>query len=277
MSRYKITVAYDGTDFVGWQRQLSGVSVQGLLEDALGELEEGPVTVAGAGRTDAGVHALGQVAAFSLTRTAAPEVIVRALNARLPDTVRALDAQEVPASFHPRFAARSKSYRYRIWNGEVVSPFEQRFVWRVPGALDVAAMDAAARMLAGRHDFAAFQSAGSDTTTTERTLFESAIGRSAIGDSLEPVSQQDVARPFRAANAGLQPCATVLKPALVTYDVTGDGFLRHMVRAIAGTLVEIGRGRRPPEWMREVLASRDRGAAGPTAPAAGLFLVRVAY
>jgi tRNA pseudouridine38-40 synthase len=232
---------------VGWQRQTSGVSIQGLLEDALGRLDEAAVTVHGAGRTDAGVHALGQVAAFSLTRTIAASGVARALNARLPESVRVLDAEEVPADFHPRFAARSKTYRYRIWTGEVVSPFERRYVWHVGGALDLAAMDAAARMLEGRHDFAAFQSVGTDTTSTERTLFESAIGRSGMADSV------------------------------ITYDVSGDGFLRHMVRAIVGTLVDIGRGHRPPEWMREVLASRNRAAAGPTAPAAGLFLVRVEY
>jgi len=247
MARFRITLAYDGTDFVGWQRQAAGVSIQGLLEDALAELDQAAVIALGAGRTDAGVHALGQVAAFTLTRTIAPDVVVRALNVRLPLTVRVLDAAEVAADFHPQFAATSKTYRYRIWNGDVVSPFERLYAWHVFGALDVAAMNEAARMLEGTHDFAAFQGTGSDVKTTERTVFESAVGRSAIDDSL------------------------------ITYEVTGSGFLRHMVRAIVGTLVEIGRGRRPPEWMREVVASRNRSDAGVTAPAAGLFLVRVNY
>src|SRR3982751_2562708 len=155
MPRFKITLAYDGTDFVGWQRQAAGTSIQGLLEEALRELDGRDVAVTGAGRTDAGVHALGQVAAFSLSRTIAPEALVRAVNARLPDTVRVLAAIEVPATFQPRFGARRKTYRYRIWNGDVISPFECAYAWHVPGALDVDAMDAAARAIEGRHDFAA--------------------------------------------------------------------------------------------------------------------------
>jgi tRNA pseudouridine38-40 synthase len=244
MPRFRITLAYDGTDYVGWQRQASGVSIQGLLEDAVSAIEEGAVTVTGAGRTDAGVHALGQVAAFSLTRPIAADAVVRALNVRLPDAVRVLAAEEAHADFHPQFAARSKTYRYRIWNGDVVSPFEYRYVWHLPGALDVVAMDAAARMLEGRHDFAAFQSVGSDPAHSERTVSASLVSENST---------------------------------VVTYEVNGDGFLRHMVRAIVGTLVEIGRGGRRPESIRDVIASRDRAAAGRTAPSAGLFLVRVDY
>jgi len=248
MSRFRITLAYDGTDFVGWQRQAAGVSIQGLLEDALAELDEAAVTVLGAGRTDAGVHALGQVAAFTLTRVIAADVVVRALNVRLPLSVRVLEAEEVAADFHPQFAATSKTYRYRIWNSDIVSPFERQYVWHVFGALDVAAMNEAARMLEGTHDFAAFQGTGSDVKTTERTVFSSLVLR------------QDER-----------------SESVIRYEVSGAGFLRHMVRAIVGTLVEIGRGRRPPEWMREVVASRNRSEAGVTAPAAGLFLVRVEY
>lgn len=261
MSRFRITIAYDGTDFVGWQRQAAGVSIQGLLEDALAELEAGAVTVLGAGRTDAGVHALGQVAAFTLTRSIAADAVVRALNVRLPLSVRVLDAEEVPADFHPQFAATSKTYRYRIWNGDVVSPFERMYAWHVLGALDLDAMGEAARMLEGRHDFAAFQGTGSDVKTTERTVFASRVLRQA------PDARKET--PLEVSPSNPEP--------LITYQVTGDGFLRHMVRAIVGTLVEIGRGRRPPAWMREVVASRNRSDAGVTAPAAGLFLVRVDY
>jgi tRNA pseudouridine38-40 synthase len=246
MPRYRLLVAYEGTEFVGWQRQAAGTSIQALLEDALSKFEEGPVTVLGAGRTDAGVHALGQVAACTLTRAFAPDVIVRALNVRLPPSVRVLRADEVADDFHPQFAAKSKTYRYRIWNADVLDPFERLFAWHVYGPLDVDAMNEAARMLEGTHDFAAFQGTGSEVKTTERTVYESAIARSAIAN-------------------------------LITYEVTGNGFLRHMVRAIVGTLVEIGRGRRSPAWMRDVLESRNRSAAGATAPAAGLFLVRVDY
>jgi len=250
MARFRITVSYDGTDFVGWQRQAAGVSIQGLLEDALAELDEAAVSVLGAGRTDAGVHALGQVAAFTLTRVIAADVVVRALNVRLPLSVRVLEAEEVATDFHPQFAATSKAYRYRIWNSDIVSPFERQYVWHVFGALDVAAMNEAARMLEGTHDFAAFQGTGSDVKTTERTVFSSLVLRQAQDERSESV---------------------------IRYEVSGAGFLRHMVRAIVGTLVEIGRGRRPPEWMREVVASRNRSEAGVTAPAAGLCLVRVDY
>jgi tRNA pseudouridine38-40 synthase len=244
MKTFKITLAYDGTGFVGWQRQAAGVSVQGLLEDALRELDERDVAVAGAGRTDAGVHALGQVASFPLARVIAPHALVRALNARLPDQVRALSAVEVPAGFHARFGARTKMYRYRVWNAERLNPFERQYAWHVMGGLDVDQMDAAARLVEGRHDFAAFQASGGARRTTEREVYSS-----------------------RVTGSG----------ALVLYEISGNGFLRHMVRAIVGTLVEIGRGRRGADWMREVIASRDRSHAGPTAPAEGLFLVGVDY
>jgi len=263
MPTFKITLAYDGTDFVGWQRQAAGVSIQGLLEEALRELDQRDVTVTGAGRTDAGVHALGQVAAFSIGRALAADAVVRALNARLPEAVRVLSAEEVPPSFHPQFGARAKTYRYRIWNGDVSSPFERRYAWHVPGALDLDAMQAAARILEGVHDFAAFQSTGGETKTTEREILSSRIadGGWRIDWSIES-----------AESAIRNP-----QSELLAYQIVGTGFLRHMVRAIAGSLVEVGRGRRPPEWLADVLASRDRGIAGPTAPAEGLFLVSVTY
>jgi tRNA pseudouridine38-40 synthase len=244
MSTFKITLAYDGTDFVGWQRQAAGTSIQGLLENALGDLDGRHVPVVGAGRTDAGVHAIGQVASFSLDRRIDAATVVRAINARLPPDVRVLSAVDAPATFHARFDARSKTYRYRIWNGDVVSPFERRYVWHLAGALDVEAMARAARSLEGVHDFAAFQSAGGSRTKTERQIFALRIGECGLG---------------------------------IDCEVTGDGFLRHMVRAIVGTLAEVGQGRRTPEWVADVLASRDRTRAGSTAPASGLFLVSVGY
>jgi tRNA pseudouridine38-40 synthase len=269
MPIFKITLAYDGTEFVGWQRQAAGVSIQGLLEEALRALDERDVVVTGAGRTDAGVHALGQVAAFSIERPLAADAVVRALNARLPDTVRVLSAEEAPASFHARFDARAKSYRYRICNGDVLSPFERRYAWHVPGALDAAAMQAAARILEGVHDFAAFQSAGSDANTTTRQIYSSQIGDCRLQ------IQRNTAIPESTCPLPQSICN--LQSAIINFEITGSGFLRHMVRAIAGSIVEVGRGRHPPEWMAEVLASRDRGRAGPTAPAGGLFLVSVTY
>jgi tRNA pseudouridine38-40 synthase len=253
MPTFKMTVAYDGTGLVGWQRQAAGDSVQGLLESACAELNGGAVAVTGAGRTDAGVHASGQVATVALARDIDARAFVAAVNFRLPPAIRVLAAVEVPTAFHARFQARSKTYRYRIWNGSVLSPFERSYVWHVPApVLDVSAMDAAARRLEGRHDFAAFQGAGSDTSTTERIVFSSRV---VVGDAPTVVTDA----------------------ALITYEVSGSGFLRYMVRTIAGSLVEVGRGSRSPDWLLEVLQTRERARAGPTAPAEGLFLARVGY
>jgi tRNA pseudouridine38-40 synthase len=175
----------------------------------------------------------------------AADVIVRSLNAKLPDEIRITAAEEVPASFHARFSGSSKTYRYRIWHAEVLNPFERAYAWHIFGPLDVAAMSDAALYVEGLHDFAAFQTVGGTSGKTERVIASSRL--TAAGDGL------------------------------ITYDIRGNGFLRHMVRAIVGTLVEVGRGRQRPEWMREVIASRDRAQAGKTAPAHGLFLVRVDY
>jgi len=246
----KLTIAYDGTGLVGWQRQSTGASIQALLEDALAPLDDEPVVVHGAGRTDAGVHAWGQVASITLHRTMTMNAVVRAVNVRLPLSVRVLSAEEVGPDFHARFSASSKSYRYRIWNGPVLDPFERDFVWHIAGpSLDVRAMADAATHLIGRHDFAAFQSAGGDVETSVRTIHASMV---------------------TAAQAPLGG-------PLITYDVTGDGFLRHMVRAMVGSLVEVGRGYRSAEWLADVLRSKDRHRAGRTAPAAGLFLMSVGY
>jgi tRNA pseudouridine38-40 synthase len=242
---FKITVAYDGTDYVGWQRQAEGASIQMLLEDAFEQLDGRPVAVVGAGRTDAGVHALAQVASVALARSIDSRSLVPAINVRLPATVRVLEAVEVTADFHARFRARAKSYRYRIWNAEVASPFERLYAWHIPGPqLDEHAMALAARAVEGHHDFAAFQGTGGETRSTERTVYASSVVRTG---------------------------------PLVTYDIRGDGFLRHMVRNLVGTLVEIGRGKQQVAWMADVLASRDRAVAGRTAPPEGLFLVRVDY
>lgn len=252
MPHFKIILAYDGGAFVGWQRQASGDSIQGLLETALSVFDGRDVVVTGASRTDAGVHALGQVAGFELNREMDPGSVVRALNARLPLAVRVREAVVVPASFHARFNAIAKTYRYRIWNYEVLEPFDRHTTWHIPGpALDVAAMDAAARLFEGRHDFAAFQATGAARASTEREIFSSAVRT----------------HPDRLAED---------RQAIV-YEVKGEGFLRHMVRTLVGTLVDVGRGRQPVSWVQEVLDSGDRRRVGRTAPASGLFLVRVDY
>lgn len=243
----KLTLAYDGTDFVGWQRQAKGVSVQGLIEDALGRIEGGPVTVHGAGRTDAGVHALGQVASVRLTAAIESTQLARALNAVLPPEVRVLSAEEAAADFHARYSATGKVYEYRIVNGPLLSPFLRRYAWHVTPRLDLDVVRSASTTLLGRHDFAAFQGSRARVASTERTIH----------------------RIEWEAGAG---------PDLpLVMHIEGDGFLRHMVRNIAGTLVEIGLGRRPMADLGAILASGDRTRAGPTAPPCGLFLVRVLY
>jgi len=250
----KLTVAYDGTRLVGWQRQAEGDSVQRVLEDALARFEGRPVTVHGAGRTDAGVHALGQVASVEVSFTHDASTLVRALNAQLPEDVRVLAIEEAAAGFHARFSARAKSYRYCIRNGPLASPFERAFAWHVPQPLDVGAMQQAAARLLGRHDFSSFRSIGTDVPDAVRTLQASAM----------------------VETSGAGPWLGDAGP-LLTYEVTGDGFLRHMVRAIVGTLVEVGRGWRDPAQMNALLEAKDRARAGATAPPHGLFLVRVDY
>jgi tRNA pseudouridine38-40 synthase len=263
---FKLTISYDGTGLVGWQRQAEGTSVQGLLEDALTRLEGSAVTVHGAGRTDAGVHALGQAASANLTCDLSPEVMRRALNAVLPLDVRVLEIVQAEPGFHARFSARSKTYRYLLRNGPFAGPFEHRYVWHLSEPLDLGAMQAAAAMLVGTHDFAAFRSTGSTPSTTVRTILRSELSSSSGATWLAPTYPTDDAR------AGDDQ-----ESRLIVFEVTGTGFLRHMVRALAGTLVEVGRGRFPPERMAALLAGGTRAEAGATAPALGLFLVRVDY
>jgi tRNA pseudouridine38-40 synthase len=248
MRTLKITVAYDGTNYVGFQRQLNGVSVQQRLEEAFAPLAGDPggrgPTVAGAGRTEAGAHALGQVASVNLASDVPASGIQRALNVRLPPDIRVLGVVEAAPGFHARYHSTGKSYRYRISTTPVLSPFDRFFVWHAPGARDLETMRRAAAVLVGRHDFASFQARGSAVRHTVRTLSRIEV-RDSGGD--------------------------------VVIEVDGNGFLRHMVRALVGTLDEVGRGARSVESVREALEARDRTTAGPTAPAAGLTLVAVRY
>jgi tRNA pseudouridine38-40 synthase len=247
MRTLKITLQYDGTDFVGWQRQATGTSIQGLLEDSLEPIAGTRITVHGAGRTDSGVHALAQVASITFPGTLEPGVLARALNAVLPPAVRVLAIEEKPADFHARFSAVGKTYEYRIVNAPIVSPFLVRYAWHVVQRLDTDAMKAAAAYLIGTHDFAAFRAAGSDVDSTQRTI--------------HTITWDNASGP----------------DAPLSVHLTGTGFLRHMVRTIVGTLVDVGSGRWRPEHVADILASKDRAQAGATAPAHGLFLVRVDY
>ncbi|GAB6184846.1 tRNA pseudouridine(38-40) synthase TruA [Thermopirellula anaerolimosa] len=243
----RLRLAYDGTDYDGWQSQKSGRSIQDAVEAAAARLIGHQVRVLASGRTDAGVHALGQVAAFRTEKTFSPEVIRKALNARLPDDIVILSAEEVSAEFHPIRDAKRKHYRYLLSDAAFPNVFLRRYVWRYPRPLDATAMERAAEALCGTHDFSAFQSAGSQRATTVRTIYDLRVARS------------------RSI------------PHLITIDVTANGFLYNMMRNIVGSLVDVGRGTRPPSWIAEVLEQRDRRRAGATAPPHGLFLISVTY
>jgi tRNA pseudouridine38-40 synthase len=242
--RIRLVVEYDGTDFAGWQRQPRSPTIQAALEDALLRLTGERLVVHGAGRTDAGVHALGQVAAITTASPLPAETLRRALCALLPPAISVVAADEVEASFDPRRHARGKLYRYRIWNRPSRSPHEARHAWHRTRPLDDAAMAEAAALLIGEHDFAAFRAADCERRTTVRRVFSLAVRRSG---------------------------------PLVTVEVEATAFLKNMVRIIVGTLDEVGRGRLSPDAVAAILAGRDRAAAGPTAPPHGLFLVEVHY
>jgi len=246
VATYRLTVEYDGSGFEGWQVQLGDHrTVQGVLEAAIAQVTRETVRVMGAGRTDSGVHAEAQVAALVLETPREADALRRALNGVLPEDVAVQACAEVPDGFQPRHAVRRKLYRYRIWNGAERSPLRRRRSHWVRAALDIGAMRAAAAALQGSHDFAAFQTAGSEVASTRRRLDRVEVLGKAGGELL--------------------------------IEVEGPGFLRHMVRIIAGTLLEVGFGRRSADEMLEILASCDRARAGRTAPASALTLVRVDY
>ena len=244
MRTFKVTLAYDGTSFAGWQMQAGPRTVQGVFEDALLPIDQRRVVVHAAGRTDAGVHAVGQVVSFSLASSIEEDALLRALNVRLPDDVRAMRVEQTAPDFNARFHARCKTYHYAVFHGPVLRPQLRHYAWHVPQRLDTGAMAEAAAVLIGEHDFAAFQASGGEVLSTRREILASRVATD--GD-------------------------------LVVYEVTGTGFLRHMVRNIVGTLVDIGRGRRPAADLGRVLESRDRGEASATAPPHGLTLVSVEY
>ncbi len=261
MTFWKVVLSYDGTGFHGWQVQPGRPTVQGTLAAALEKMTGERVLPQGSGRTDAGVHALGQVASFALAAEIPEENLWRALNRTLPQSVRVSGVEAVGPEFHARHSAVRKSYEYRIFERkledvdeeDICPPFLAPYVWDCRWALDAGAMERAAAVLCGTHDFTSFQASDPDIAHRED------------------------------GSAGPNPVKTIVasemlrEEGLLRYRVTGSGFLHHMVRNIVGTLVEVGRGSLAAEEMGRILAAKDRAAAGPTAPAQGLFLVGVEY
>jgi tRNA pseudouridine38-40 synthase len=251
MRYFKLTIAYDGTDFHGWQGQPNKPTIQGEIASVLSRLTQERVFLHGAGRTDAGVHALGQVGSFKTLSGLAAEEFQRALNALLPATIRIVGAEEVGPTFHARYSARGKTYRYRIYRGKVVPPSIWRYVLHYPFPLDEPAMRDAAGRFAGKHDFASFAaSTGSEDDdqgrSTEREVFSAELARSADGQEL-------------------------------VFTVSGRSFLRYMVRKMVGSLLEIGRGKLVPDDIDRLFALKDRSKSGPTVPPQGLVMVEVMH
>ena len=245
MYNYKLTIQYDGTRYRGWQVQgNTDLTIQGKLEGVLSRLTGQPVELHGSGRTDAGVHALGQVANVKLPHPVEPSELLGELNRYLPAEIGVIAAEPAPERFHARLNARSKTYRYRIWNSAIPNVLERSYLYVLPEPLDVAAMERAAADLVGTHNFRSFCGLKRFKKSTVRTITDIAI-------------TQDGAE--------------------VRLEFTGNGFLMRMVRILAGTLVEVGLGQREADSMPAVLAAQDRAAAGPALPAQGLALVRVEY
>ncbi len=244
MKRIGMVVAYDGTNYCGWQIQPNGTTIQGVLNDCLSELLGEKIEVMGASRTDAGVHALGNVCVFDTNTRIPGEKISYALNQSLPEDIRIQLSEEVEPDFHPRYADSEKTYEYRILNRHFPVPTERLYSYFYHYRLDEQLMREAASFLIGRHDFASFCGSGAQVKSTVRTVTRAEIFRD--GD-------------------------------IVTIRISGTGFLYNMVRIIAGTLIEIGNGQYPPEKMKDIMDARDREAAGPTAPARGLTLMGIEY
>ena len=248
MPFFKLIIAYDGTDYSGWQVQPNGVTIQQRLEEAWCEVTSENVRIIASGRTDAGVHAEGQVCSVESETLLDCSTLRRALNASCPESLSILEVEFAESGFHAIRDAVQKTYRYQIQFGRVRDPLQCQWCWFVPSLVDVAALKQAAGLLEGKHDFVSFQATGSDRKTTIRNVMRIEI-------------QERQRSVFR----------------YLDITVTADGFLYNMVRNIVGTLVAVGQGRQPPEWVSQVLEQKDRKFAGPTAPAHGLFLVDVVY
>ena len=261
-SNWKLTIAYDGTDFYGWQVQPDRATIQGTLAEAIESVTGERVLPQGSGRTDAGVHARRQVASLFLSAAIPAANFLRALNRKLPESIRVLSAEPVAAEFHARHSARAKTYEYRIFRihgeSEICPPWTARYAWALHWGLDVARMRDAAKLLTGTHDFTSF--AASDPDAAMR------CGEDSGAETGKPSNVRTILDSEWREDGGL-----------LTYRVRGDGFLHHMVRNLVGTLVDVGRGQMEPEKVSGILAARSRSEAGATAPARGLFLDSVEY
>ncbi len=261
MRNLRLTVAYDGTAYFGWQVQPDRPTVQGVLQEAFFKLTGERVSANCAGRTDAGVHALGQVANLRAETALPGERLLLGLQHYLPDDVAVREIADVRDDFHATLSAKRKTYRYVLRPSRLRDPFSRRYAWRLSHELDAQAMSEAATHLVGRHDFRCFETQGSPRVDTVRTLFDVRVFRCGPWPVLSPEAEP----------------VPVGAGAFVIVEVTGDGFLYNMVRAITGTLVEVGLGKRRPAGVAGLIASGRRADAGQTAPPQGLFLVRVGY
>lgn len=255
---WKLIVAYDGTDYFGWQVQPERVTIQGELADAIERVTGERVLPQGSGRTDAGVHAQGQVASFALRAPIPARNLQRALNRTLPESIRVLSAEPAAPAFHARHSVSAKTYEYRIFRGEICPPWTARYAWALHWPLDPGRLQAAAQAVVGTHDFTSFAASDPDLATREAEEKES-----------PPDREGNVRRIF--ASEWME------EGALLLYRVRGNGFLHHMVRNLVGTFVDAGRGQIEPRDVNRILEARSRAAAGATAPARGLFLVGVEY
>lgn len=245
MHNFKLTIEYDGTRYHGWQKQKNARTVQETIETAISVMVKAPVRLIGSGRTDAGVHALGQVANFRCRPDIPARAFVAGLNSLLPDDIVIRSCESVDTHFHSQYDAKWKTYRYRILNSPLPSAICRQYAWFVPRELDVRTMEAAARHLVGTHDFKSFEGSGSPRSHTTRTVSAARVHR--------------------------------VRPDNIWFEITASGFLRFMVRNIVGTLADAGRGKITPDDFKQILLSGNRSIAGDTAPPQGLFLLRVIY
>ncbi|WP_069998813.1 tRNA pseudouridine(38-40) synthase TruA [Cellulosilyticum sp. I15G10I2] len=244
MPRFKLIVAYDGTNYHGFQKQNNALSIQEVLEKSIAAIIQQPVEVIGAGRTDTGVHARGQCCVFDAETSIPVYNLIKAINSKLPKDIVVKNMEVVSGDFHPRYGAKHKTYRYQILNSKIRDPFSYKYAYFYPYELDISLMREAAEYIVGEHDFKCFCSAGSSVNSTVRTVYD-----------LQVTQQDD----------------------LITIEICGNGFLYNMVRIIAGTLIQVGSNKLPAEAVKNIIASKDRGLAGPTAPPEGLMMLKIDY